>query len=736
MSAWQYYFAADGAPNWSSFTDAVDSGGAGSGEVDPGGSDGLPGQSAGFSIPIVLRLTRNNPPRLRVVQAINGGGAWFGGYITQSFTTTAAIGELTDVNGAANSIAEHATPGTSVGVQVRALDPNGSVPTYALTSTYGGRFEIDSSTGAVYVGSTGIEYDDAASYSLTATATFPDGTIKSLSFVIQVVEVLSVDFGDYEKTDEGVGTNNRVGDSEPELAELFAATNAVQVTSGLNGFFDRAVEFTDNSVLSLAYHQLATPAASGETFKISCFVKLPDHGTQPAVNSATTSGYDCSLVIDNAPRTPDAIFEAGDGWWRFEFTYTFPGSPASQSMGLVKYTTQSSKRVWVTGFDIRELETTSDVLNGWSALSSGDQTYKALYDARKASYAAAESLILTSPYSELRSYTGAYWVWASLLMYLATGTASYAEEALDQCDEIIAGFTITDDLGYLNMGGQSTGAGVTTYTAGGVNAPAGTVTSYLLDEVQGGSMLALVAAFVLSQSGLSALHTQAEGVRDFVAENILGKWHVRNAVTGTLSRLNPGYTGGGQDQALHLGVMSYALYRAGATPETTEQYQSWGDQTISNINARLVDSSPVSPNTPSTGAKYMEVPGLFDTSHNNRYPYGIWAFWLLGNPAGTKANLEAMGKHFESMLWNQSTSAPQFSSDYRGGSPFASSAYSNVYTGWCVSSGASEDAETLMAAVVAHIAAGGSITGNTYQAGVLSLIAAEMAGRAIRASMS
>lgn len=80
MSAWQYYFAADGAHNWSSFTDATDSGGAGTGDIETGGGDGLPGQQVGAGIPVLLNLIRNNPPRVRVVQAIDGGGAWFGGY--------------------------------------------------------------------------------------------------------------------------------------------------------------------------------------------------------------------------------------------------------------------------------------------------------------------------------------------------------------------------------------------------------------------------------------------------------------------------------------------------------------------------------------------------------------------------------------------------------------------------------------------------------------------------------
>lgn len=76
MTAWQYFYATDGAPNWSSQVDATDSGGAGTGDLD---GDGIPGVETAAGIPILLNFVRNNPARVRTVAAINGRSSWFGG---------------------------------------------------------------------------------------------------------------------------------------------------------------------------------------------------------------------------------------------------------------------------------------------------------------------------------------------------------------------------------------------------------------------------------------------------------------------------------------------------------------------------------------------------------------------------------------------------------------------------------------------------------------------------------
>lgn len=639
-----------------------------------------------------------------------------------------------DSDSTVNQIDSDSTPGTATGVTILAVDPAGSTLTgYSLSGTYGGQFDITSS-GQIIAGSGALV---AGYYDVEAIATFADGTTASKTTSIEVVEVETVNYGDYEKTDETAGTANLIVDSEPDTGELWATTGSTITTSGLGGFFDRAWSMVDSSTLRLVYMRLPDDPQPGETYRLTVFLKKTSDGTQPVISASTNVG-DLSLVVDNAPRAADSIVDVGAGWFRASVEVTFGDPVAGLNFGVIKYTDQSDEEILVTGFDVRLTTpaTPNDVLTNWAPLSSGEQTYRALYDSRYTSYASAEAAVLTSPYPEIRSYTGQYWIYASTLMYLATGDSAYIEKALSQSEDVLTACTIEDDAGYLNFGASSTGAGVTTYTANGTNSPAGTVTAYLLYEIQGMSMIATVCAIILSRSDLSSLHARAETVRDFVALNIFDKWDSRGAVENTLNYLNPSYSGGGQDQALHIGVTAYALFRAGATTTVGGTYEAWGTQTINNIIGRMTDSQAVSPNTPISGARYMQVPGLFDTSHNNRYPYGALLFWLLGHPNASKALLENMGKHFSSMLWNQDTDAPGFSSDYRGGSPFNNSALSAIYLGFNAGAAASSEAGTVMAHVAAKIASGGSITGNTYQAGVLANLAAEMAGRAIRGSMS
>ena len=63
-----------------------------------------------------------------------------------------AVGPVTDADGAADSVAEDAGIGASVGITATATDPDGTdTVTYSLTNDAGGLFTIDSGTGVVTV---------------------------------------------------------------------------------------------------------------------------------------------------------------------------------------------------------------------------------------------------------------------------------------------------------------------------------------------------------------------------------------------------------------------------------------------------------------------------------------------------------------------------------------------------------------------------------------------------------
>src|SRR5439155_345191 len=98
----------------------------------------------------------------------------------------------TDFNGAANTVAEGAANGSTVGITATATDINGPAVTYSLTGdTSGGGFTINATTGVVTVAdSTKIDYETSPGHAYTLTAQASDGALtSSQSFTIAVGDV-------------------------------------------------------------------------------------------------------------------------------------------------------------------------------------------------------------------------------------------------------------------------------------------------------------------------------------------------------------------------------------------------------------------------------------------------------------------------------------------------------------------------------------------------------------------
>jgi large repetitive protein len=115
---------------------------------------------------------------------------------TQTFTIAVSDVPLpapTDVDPATNTVVEGATAGTHVGITASAIDPNGPVTHYSLTTdSSGGGFTIDPNTGVVTVADpTKIDFESTApghTYSITVQAN--DGiATTSQSFNIAVSDV-------------------------------------------------------------------------------------------------------------------------------------------------------------------------------------------------------------------------------------------------------------------------------------------------------------------------------------------------------------------------------------------------------------------------------------------------------------------------------------------------------------------------------------------------------------------
>jgi hypothetical protein len=97
-----------------------------------------------------------------------------------------------DTNGAANTVAEGAANGTTVGITAFSGDLNGPDVTYSLTGdTSGGGFTINSTTGLITVADgTKINYETAPGHAYTVTAQASDGTLtNSQTFTIAVSDV-------------------------------------------------------------------------------------------------------------------------------------------------------------------------------------------------------------------------------------------------------------------------------------------------------------------------------------------------------------------------------------------------------------------------------------------------------------------------------------------------------------------------------------------------------------------
>lgn len=96
---------------------------------------------------------------------------------TQTFTigvSDVAPSTPTDSNSAANTVAEGAANGSTVGLTASSVDPNGPATTYSLTDNAGGRFAIDLNTGVVTVANgAAIDFETAAghAYGITVQAT-------------------------------------------------------------------------------------------------------------------------------------------------------------------------------------------------------------------------------------------------------------------------------------------------------------------------------------------------------------------------------------------------------------------------------------------------------------------------------------------------------------------------------------------------------------------------------------
>ena len=96
-----------------------------------------------------------------------------------------------DINQSSNEVSESATTGTAVGITASASDADGSnnTITFSLDNDAGGRFAIDSISGAITVANASLlDHETEAVHDLIVRATSSDGSSSTAVFTVQVAD--------------------------------------------------------------------------------------------------------------------------------------------------------------------------------------------------------------------------------------------------------------------------------------------------------------------------------------------------------------------------------------------------------------------------------------------------------------------------------------------------------------------------------------------------------------------
>ena len=175
---------------------------------------------------------------------------------------------VTDSDGSANSVAENANIGDTVGLTASATDADVDDDiTYSLSSNPGGLFSIDATTGVVKVANA-LDYETSTSHSITVLATSDDGSFNSAVFSIAVSDVNdnapvitgaqsfnvsesaanSTSLGTAAATDVDTGTTLQdwaiTGGNSDNIFVINASTGEITVANNTNLDFDTTSSYT------------------------------------------------------------------------------------------------------------------------------------------------------------------------------------------------------------------------------------------------------------------------------------------------------------------------------------------------------------------------------------------------------------------------------------------------------------------------------------------------------------
>jgi hypothetical protein len=265
---------------------------------------------------------------------------------TQQFTigvTDVDLSVPVDSNAAANTVAEGAAAGSTVGVTVSAFDPNGPAVTYSLLgdSTGGGAFAINSSTGVVTVADPSkIDFESSPGHTIKFVVLADSGTNKTTQqFTIGVTDVAPsapIDTNGAANTVfEGAANGTAVGitafsaDPGGGPAPIFSLTN------NAGGRF--AIDANTGIVTVANGAAIDFETAPGHAYGITV------QATAGALSSTQNFSIGVANVNEAPAGTDKAVLTAEDTPYVFsvaDFGFTDPGdSSAPNSLLAVKMTT-------------------------------------------------------------------------------------------------------------------------------------------------------------------------------------------------------------------------------------------------------------------------------------------------------------------------------------------------------------------------------------------------------------
>jgi hypothetical protein len=239
-----------------------------------------------------------------------------GGTGTQSFTidvSNANPSTPTDGDAAANTILEGAAAGTAVAhLAISSSDPNGPAVTYALTDNAGGRFQIDSSSGAVTVlDGTLLDFETATSHSITVEASDGQGGTSSQSFTIDVSNANPATPVDGDAAANTIVEGAAAGTAVAHLAISSSDPNGPAVTYALTdsagGFFTIDAATGVVSVDTAGASGINYETAPGHAYSITVQISDGAGGTSTQSFSIDVTDVAPSATADvyNGPNSVD-----------------------------------------------------------------------------------------------------------------------------------------------------------------------------------------------------------------------------------------------------------------------------------------------------------------------------------------------------------------------------------------------------------------------------------------------